>query len=180
MSLTWGVVDTSPFADPGDYEDLIYQYMGDNWSITSPSHLDKVTLFQTTNPSQMINRPDPGNKQTWFWVSSGTLETGRELPGSLIGKHGHIPHFHTFIFNIMTTRLVYGLTFPDLGIITREIERLVYQYDKNMITGIDHFDRFMSSAPLEATLVGPQFVAYAGTYIQQCSAIAHYFKQRLD
>jgi hypothetical protein len=177
---TWGVVDTSPFQDIADYEDLIYKYLGTNWSITSPTHLNKLTLFQTTDPAQMINRPDPGNKQSWLWVGSGRLDTGYELPGALLGKHGHIPHFHTFIFNIMTTRLVYGLTFPDLGIIGREIERLIYQYDKNTIPGIDHFDRFTGESPIEATLLGPQFLAYAGTFIQQYSATAHYWKQRLD
>lgn len=181
MSVTWGLVGTSPFADfSEDLEDLIYRYIGTNWSITTPSHLTKQELFQTTNPAQMINRPDPGNKPVWLWVSQFELETGRELLGSTIGKHGQIPHLHTFNLNLMSMRLRQGLTFPDMGLLSRELERLMYSYNNGDITGIDHFDHFQMLQMVEASTLGPGWESYSGTFIATCRITAHYWKQRLD
>lgn len=181
MSATWGVVGTSPFQDYDvDLEDLVYKYIGTNWSITTPSHLNKETIFMTTDPAQMKNRPDPGNKQTWLWVAQFDLDTGRELPGSTIGKHGHIPHFHTLNLNLMSMRLSQGLLFPDMGIMARELERLMYQYNKGDILGIDHFDHFKMLQMVEASTLGPGWESYAGTFIATCRITAHYWKQRLD
>ena len=176
---TFGVVGTSPFADfQFDLEDTIYKYVGDNWSITTPSHLTKAALFLTTDPAQMENRPDPGNKPVWIWVKHFGLDTGRELVGSTIGQLGHIPHYHTFYIHLMTTRLTYGMLSPDMGIMSRELERIFYLYDPFTIPGIDHFDHFAQDEMVEAVAV-PGFEAYAGMYLARCRITAHYYKQRL-
>ena len=152
---TFGLASTVPLVDfQEDPEDLIYKYLGANWSITSPSHLTKLALFQIEDPAQMINRPAPGNRPIWLWVAHFDLDSSRDLPGSSIGRTGMIKHNHTFNINLMSTRLTQGLTFPDLGILSREVERLVYQYQHNEIQGINHFDHFRMLPIVEAVRPG--------------------------
>ena len=66
----FGLSNTVPIVDfAQDPEDLIYKYIGTNWSITTPTHINKLALFQTEDPAQMINRPSPGNRPVWLWVA---------------------------------------------------------------------------------------------------------------
>ena len=152
---TFGLASTVPLVDfQEDPEDLIYKYLGANWSITTPSHLTKLALFQIEDPAQMINRPAPGNRPIWLWVQHFDLDSSRDLPGSSIGRTGMIKHNHTFNINLMSTRLTQGLQFPDLGILSREVERLLYQYQHNEIQGINHFDHFRMLPIVEAVALG--------------------------
>ena len=171
---TWGLATTAPLSDfPEDPEDLVYRYLGENWTITTPSHLTKLGLFQTETAASMVNRPDPGNRPVWIWVQHFDLDSSRNLFGSTVGTHGLIQHNHTFNIHLMTTRLTQGLTFPDLGIISREVERLIYQY-KTEITGIEQFNSFRMLPIMEATDMGESF---AGTYRVTCQALAQYHKR---
>ena len=174
---TFGLANTVPLTDfIKDPEDLVYTYLGTNWTITEPSHLTKLALFQTEDPTAMLNRPTPGNRPVWLWVSHFDLDSSRDLPGSTIGRTGLIKHNHTFNINLMTTRLTQALTFPDLGILSREVERLLYQYQYNTIPGINHFDHFRMLPIIEATALGGAFYSYAGTYIVTCQVTASYHK----
>lgn len=174
---TFGLASTVPLVDfQQDPEDLIYRYLGANWSITTPSHLTKLALFQIEDPAQMINRPAPGNRPIWLWVQHFDLDSSRDLPGSSIGRTGMIKHNHTFNINLMSTRLTQGLTFPDLGILSREVERLVYQYQHNEIQGINHFDHFRMLPIVEAAALGGIWYSFPGTYLVACQITASYHK----
>ena len=152
---TWGLANTVPLVDfAKDPEDLIYKYLGTNWTITTPSHLTKLALFQTEDPAQMLNRPSPGNRPVWLWCQHFGPRFQSGLPGSSIGRTGMIKHNHTFNINLMTTRLTQGLTFPDLGILSREVERLMYTYQQYEIPGIHQFDHFRMLPIVEATALG--------------------------
>jgi hypothetical protein len=171
---TWGLASTTPLQDfEADPEDLIYKYLGTNWSITSPTHINKLSLFQTTTPADMINRPTASNKPVWLWVQHFSLDSGRDLFGSTIGTHGFIQHNHAFQIHLFTTRLSMGLTFPDLGQLIREVERLIYQYQEGQITQIQQFVHFRVFPVVESTDFGE---AWAGTYRVTCEATAQYQK----
>jgi hypothetical protein len=174
---TWGLSNTVPLTDfQKDPEDLIYTYLGTNWTITTPSHLTKLALFQTEDPAAMLNRPSPGNRPVWLWLQHMDLDSSRDLPGSSIGRTGMIKHNHTFNINLMTSRVTQGLTFPDLGILSREVERLLYTYVQHTIPGIHDFDHFRMLPIIEATALGGAWYSFAGTYIVACQIIAHYHK----
>ena len=76
----------------------------------------------------------------------------------------------------MTTRLTQGLTFPDLGILSREVERILYIYTQHTIPGIHHFDHFRMLPIVEAAALGGAWYAFAGTYLVSCQITAHYHK----
>ena len=174
---TWGLASTVPLVDfAQDPEDLIYNYIGANWSITTPTHINKLALFQTEDPVEMINRPQPGNRPIWLWLQHFDLDSSRDLPGSSIGRTGLIKHNHTFNINLMTTRLTQGLTFPDLGILSREVERLLYTYQHNEIPGINHFDHFRMLPIVEAAALGGIWYSFPGAYIVACQITAAYHK----
>ena len=172
---TWGLASTAPLVDfAEDPEDLVYKYLGANWSITTPTHLNKLSLFQTETTASMVNRPEPGNRPIWIWVQHYDLNSERSLFGSTIGKHGLVQHNHTFNIHLLSRRLTQGLTFPDLGIISRELERLLYQYTAFQIIGIDQFISFRMLPIMEATDMGE---AYTGTYRVTCQSTAQYHKR---
>ena len=175
MSVTFGLAGSSPLADFSvDPEDLIYKYLGTNWSITSPTHITKQELFRTIDPAQMINRPDPGDKSTWLWVRHFQNQSGRDLFGSTIGTHGIIRHNHLFDIHLLSTRLVWGLQFPDLGQMSREIERLIYQYQEGQMEGIQQFNSFTLLPTVEASVDWGE--GWAGTYRATCQVLAQYHK----
>lgn len=170
---TWGLASTTPLADfAEDPEDLIYKYLGTNWSITTPAHINKLSLFQTVTPADMANRPNP-SRAMWIWVQHFDLDTSRNLAGSTIGHHGFIQHNHTFQIHLFSTRLTQGLTFPDLGQLLREVERLIYQYQEGQITQIQQFVSFRVFPVVEAVDWGE---SWAGTYRVTCNAMAQYQK----
>ena len=172
--MSWGLANTIPLQDfAEDPEDLIYRYLGANWSITTPAHLNKMGIFLTTVTNDMVNRPNPGNRPIWLWVSHWDLDSGRNLFGSTIGTRGLIQHNHTFNIHLFSTRLMQGLIFPDLGIIAREIERLLYQYQEGQITQIQHFSSFRMLPIMEASDMGESF---AGMYRVTCQTTAQYQK----
>jgi hypothetical protein len=175
MSITYGLAGSSPLADFSvDPEDLVYKYLGTNWSITSPTHITKQELFRTTDPAQMINRPDPGDKSQWLWVRHFQMQSGRDLFGSTIGTHGMIRHNHLFDIHLLSNRLVWGLTFPDLGQISREVERLIYQCQEGQIEGIQQFNSFTLLPVVEASVDWGE--GWAGTYRATCQVLAIYHK----
>lgn len=175
MSATFGLAGTSPLADfSRDPEDLIYQYLGTNWSILSPVHITKASLFRTMDPAEMINRPDPGDKSQWLWVRHFQLDSGRDIFGSTIGTHGMIRHNHIFDIHLLSTRLVWGMQFPDLGLMSREIERLIYEYQEGMIEGIQQFNNFRLLPVVEASVDWGE--GWAGTYRATCQVLAQYHK----
>ena len=172
---TFGLANTVPLADfSADPEDQIYKYLGTNWTIVTPTHIDKQNLFLTTNPADMRNIPDPGNRPVWIWVRHFQLDSGRNLFGSTIGTKGLIAHQHIFDVNLLTTRLQYGLAFPDLGQLSREVERLTYQYQEFQIEGIQQFNTFRMLPIEEASATWGE--AYAGTYRVTCQITAQYHK----
>jgi hypothetical protein len=170
---TWGLANTTPLIDfQDDPEDLIYRYLGGNWAITEPTHINKQSLFLTTDPAQMLNRPNPGNQPMWLWVQHFDLDSARNQFNSTVGRNGLIGHFHTFSIHIFTRRLSQGLTFPDLGIIARELERLIYQYT-NQINGIQQFNTFRMLPMVESSDMGE---AFTGMYRVTCQTQAKYEK----
>ena len=47
LSATFGLAGSTPLADFSvDPEDLIYKYLGTNWSISSPTHITKAATLQ--------------------------------------------------------------------------------------------------------------------------------------
>lgn len=170
---TWGLSGTTPLVDfDTDPEDLIYKYIGTNWSLTTPTHINKTGLFQTTDPAQMVNRPSPGNRPVWLWVRHFDLDSARSNINSSLGSNGLIGHFHTFNIELFTQRLTQGLTFPDLGQIAREVERLLYQY-RTGINGIQQFNTFRMMPMVESSDMGE---AWAGMYRVTCQTQAKYEK----
>jgi hypothetical protein len=175
MSATFGLASSSPLADFSvDPEDLIYKYLGTNWSITSPTHITKQELFRTTDPAQMLNRPNPGDKSQWLWVRHFQLDSGRDIFGSTMGTKGIIQHNHLFDIHLLSTRLIWGLQFPDLGQMSREIERLIYQYQQGQIEGIQQFTSFRIFPTVEASVDWGE--SWAGTYRATCQVLAQYQK----
>jgi hypothetical protein len=175
LSVTFGLSGTTPFADynPAGIADLIYKYFGQNWSITTPATIDKMAIFLSTNPAQMVNRPNPGNRSLWLWVQHAILDSGRTIPGSTFGRRGDIMHNHVFNVHLMMWRAPQGMTFPELDIMSGEIERLVYQFHLAPIPGIERLDRFMLMGTEEATTLGE---AFSGMYKQTCQVTANYWK----
>jgi hypothetical protein len=174
---TFGLANTVPLVDfAQDPEDLVYKYIGANWTITTPSHINKLALFQTEDSAEMINRPSPGNRPVWLWVQHFDLDSARSLPGSSVGRTGMIKHNHTFNINLMSTRLTQGLTFPDLGILSREIERILYTYEQYTIQGIQQFDHFRMLPIVEAAALGGVWYSFPGTYLVACQITAAYHK----
>jgi hypothetical protein len=173
--MSWGLASTVPLVDfAEDPEDLVYKYLGNNWAVTTPAHINKLSLFQTVTAASMVNRPDPGNRPVWIWVQHFDLDSARNLFGSTVGTHGLVQHNHTFNIHLLTTRLTQGLTFPDLGILSREVERLLYQYTAYQIPGIEQFISFRMLPIMEATDMGESF---SGTYRVTCQSTAQYHKR---
>lgn len=171
---TWGLVNATPLADfPADPEDLIYKYIGTNWTLTTPAHISKSALFQTEDPAQMQNRPQPGNKPVWIWVQHTSLDSARSQLNSSIGRNGLIGHLHVFSIHIFTSRLTQGLIFPELGIMSREVERLIYQYIDGQIPGIQQFNTFVMLPMTESSDMGETF---NGMYRVTCQTQAKYEK----
>lgn len=171
---SWGLAGTSPLQDfAEDPEDLIYKYLGGNWSITNPSHLTKAAIFLTTTVGDMQNRPNV-NHPIWIWVQHFSLLSNRTLLGGTIGTQGLIQHNHNFNIHIFTRRFVQGLLFPDLGILLREVERLIYQYQEGQMQGIQQFVGFEVTPITEATDWGD---SWTGIYRATCVATAQYQKR---
>lgn len=171
---TWGLAGTVPLADfEQDPEDLIYKYIGANWSITSPVHLTKQAIFLTTLSADMQNRPNV-NHPIWIWVQHFDLDSGRILTGGTMGTRGLVQHNHTFNIHIFTRRFVQGLLFPDLGLIMREVERLIYQYQEGQIQYIQQFVSFRILPITEASDWGD---SWTGIYRATCTATAQYQKR---
>ena len=122
----------------------------------------------------MINRPDPGDKSQWLWVRHFQMQSGRDLFGSTIGTHGMIRHDHLFDIHLLSNRLIWGLTFPDLGQISREVERLIYQCQEGQIEGIQQFNSLTLLPVIEASVDWGE--GWAGTYRATCQVLAQYHK----
>ena len=180
---TWGIVGTgSPLQDlsASDYEDLIYKDIGDKWSLTTPAYnvdLTKAKIFATTTKADMVNRPQRFLGPIWIWVQHQRSTSARTDTGSTLGKTGYIAHESTYRIHIFLKRLTApALTFPELGQIAREIERILYQYPQSNppeITGLQHFDNFIEESVSEVTNMGEGF---GGVYRKICQVDAYYWK----
>lgn len=169
MSATFGIIGTDPFTDltNDDYEDLIYRYIGNNWAITTPTELNKVSMFRTATQADMINEPFRGLRPYWIWVQHirTVASRSRGAPAaSTLGRAGHIGHQSTFAIHLFAFRMKSTLTFPELGQISREVARILWQYPVGSqfpIPGILHFDNFNMENIREVDNMGD---AFAGVY----------------
>jgi len=175
MSVTFGVSGTSPFADysPTQIADLIYKYIGTNWSITSPATINKQAIFLTTDPALMKNRPEPGNNSLWLWVQHEFLNSGKDMPKSGLGGTGNIPVIHTLNIHFMMNRTPQGMTFPELDLMAGEVMRLTFQYHLAPIQGILGMSHFILMRAEEATTLG---ASYSGMYKMTAQINVNYEK----
>jgi hypothetical protein len=180
MSATYGLVGTSPFADFGttELEDHIYHYLGNNWSITDPPHpeLTKVKIFRTATQADMTNEPGRGMHPYWIWVQHLRTTASRTDRGSSMGSTGYTAHTSTFIVHLFAYRLKSSLTFPELGLMAQEVQRILFQYPQGSqfpIPGVLHFDNWVMENVREVNNMGD---AFAGVYEIICTIDAFYHK----
>ena len=178
MSATYGLVGTSPFTDFGttDLEDHIFRYLGNNWSITSPADINKVSIFRTATQADMINEPFRGLRPHWIWVQHFRTIANRTDRGSSMGSTGYIQHQSTFVIHLFAFRMKSALTFPELGLMAQEVEKILFQYPQGSqfpIPGVRHFDNWAMENVREVNNMGD---AFAGTYEIICMIDCFYHK----
>lgn len=182
---TFGLVGTSPLSDftTDDLEDLIYKDIGIKWTLTGD--LSQSNVFGTTIQSEMVNRPNQ-YRPAWIWIqhrrteSSRTTEAHQGFLGGSLGKTGYIAYSSTFYVRIFFKRLTASLTFPQLGQMAREVERILYQYPQSNpeeIPGVRHFDNWIMENINEATTDLGE--ALRGWYQIICTIDAFYQKHSI-
>ena len=159
--MSYVLVGTNQDFTVNDLEDLIYRDLGNRWSLTTPTFNDdltKVKLFTTTVQADMINEARP-NRPVWIWVQhrrTSAARTTQTPQGSFMGQKGYILHQSTFSIHCYLRRLTArALTFPELGQISREIEKLLFEYVHSpSIPGIQYFDNWTMENRGEVTNEG--------------------------
>ena len=167
--MTLVLVGTAANYTTDDLEDLIYKDIGDKWTLTGD--LTKAKVFGTTVKADMVNRPN-FNQPHWIWVkhrrtsAARNNSTANDFKSATLGSKGNITYQSTFEISIFNRRLIKpALTFPELGQMAREVERIIWEYPTNQtlpeIHGVQFFDNWIQESINEATNLGEGF---AGTY----------------
>jgi hypothetical protein len=177
---TYGLVGSAPFADFGttDLEDHIYRYIGDKWSLADPPYPDltKVKIFRTAVKADMINEPFRHQHPYWIWVQHLRTTASRTARGSSMGATGYTEQQSTFIIHLFAFRMKPTLTFPELGLMAQEVQKILFQYPQGSqfpIPGILHFDNWVMENAREVNNLGESF---AGVYEITCGIDAFYHK----
>ncbi len=160
---TWGIVGTDPVVNFSnkDLEDRILRYIADNWVLVEdvpnqiPVDLTKDNLFDlnATNKPLAVNEPFKFDQNYWIWVEARRERASRSDEGSTLGLTGWIKHVGVFWIHLYARRFERQLSFPELGILQEEVERILFQYtitrQVNKIPGVIQFDNWDAGPVLD-------------------------------
>lgn len=133
MSVTYGVGGTTPFEDfTSDIEDIIVQYLYDEWSITTPRKPVKPALPHAAGQDLNFFPGFPRRSAPYEVLCIQTDTMSMEPDNS--------QHSWKFMTSLEITMVAVRITNdnidPELGNMEREIERIINQYRPYEIEGI--------------------------------------------
>lgn len=134
MSVTYGVAGTSPFSDFGvDLENLVIQYIYDQWSFTTPSIIAKPA-FPHAEGQDIEFRPGFDRGRPAFQVLC--IQTSTDVLETTNARRSW--HFVTKLEITIITNIMDDIdnVKPELGYMEREVQRIINQYQYPEIPGI--------------------------------------------
>lgn len=133
MSVTYGVGGTSPFGEfTTDIEDIIIDYLFDEWSIVAPNKPVKPALVHAANQDLNFFAGFPRRSAPYEVLC---IQTDTTVSEPDVSRHSW-KMTTTVEITITATRISNDNVDVELGNMEREIERILNQYQPYEIAGI--------------------------------------------